>query len=211
MRAALSAAVTHTIAMPHGAVSGSRRGPFTWDDFVRLGEDDLRELIDGELVEVEVPTKWHEHVVAMLVTFLNAWAIPRKAGRALASGYKVRIDETRGVMPDVQFLTAAGFARAGQEGLDDGRPELAVEVLSPSSRGADRVKKLGWYASIGTPEYWIVDPQARTVERLVLSAEGHYTIADGASDAEVFRPASFEGLEVPLAELWDVPASWREE
>jgi Uma2 family endonuclease len=197
--------------MPHGAVSGSRRGPFTWDDFVRLGEDDLRELIDGELVEVEVPSKWHEHVVAMLVTFLNAWAIPRKAGRALASGYKVRIDETRGVMPDVQFLTAAGFERAGQGGLDDGHPELAVEVLSPSSRGADRVKKLGWYAAIGTPEYWIVDPQARTLERLVLAPDGQYRIAEGATDADVFRPPSFEGLAIPLAELWDVPAAWRDE
>jgi Uma2 family endonuclease len=201
----------HTIAMPHGAVSGSRRGPFTWADFVGLSEGDHRELFDGELVEVEVPSKWHEHVVAMLVTFLNAWAIPRKAGRALASGYKVRIDETRGVMPDVQFLSPAGFARAGDDGLADGHPELAVEVLSPSSRGADRVKKLAFYAAIGTPEYWIVDPQARTIEQLVLSAPGNYTIALGASDAEVFRPSTFEGLEIPLAELWDVPAAWREE
>ena len=38
-------------------------GPYTWDDFVALEEDDLRELIDGELVEVEVPTVKHEEIV----------------------------------------------------------------------------------------------------------------------------------------------------
>jgi Uma2 family endonuclease len=37
-------------------------GRYTWDDFVALDEDDLRELIDGELVEVEAPTKAHERI-----------------------------------------------------------------------------------------------------------------------------------------------------
>ena len=49
----------HTRVMPSSAASA----PYTWDDFVALEEDDLRELIDGELVEVEVPTKLHEYIV----------------------------------------------------------------------------------------------------------------------------------------------------
>jgi Uma2 family endonuclease len=57
-------------------------GPYTWDDFVALEEDDLRELIDGELVEVEAPTKLHEYIVWLLSHHLGAWALPRKAGFA---------------------------------------------------------------------------------------------------------------------------------
>ncbi len=45
-------------------------GPHTWDEFIALDEDDLRELIDGELVEVEVPTKLHEYIVWMLSHYL---------------------------------------------------------------------------------------------------------------------------------------------
>jgi Uma2 family endonuclease len=186
-------------------------GPYTWDDFIALDEDDLRELIDGELLEVEVPNDAHERLVPLLGFYLEGWAHTHGGGATFASGYKVRITDKRGVMPDLQFYRAGHAPRGQRHGLTQGHPDLAVEIVSPSSVRYDRVVKMNWYASIGTPEYWIVDPQARTIERLVLSSQGNYTIAEGASDADVFRPASFEGLEIPLGELWDVPAAWRQQ
>jgi Uma2 family endonuclease len=176
---------------------------YTWEDFVGLDEDDLRELIDGELVEVEVPTATHESIVLALGSFLRAWARAGHGGRALASGYKVRISEKRGVMPDVQFFRQGNDAVSEQDkALAVGRPDLVVEIVSPSSTRHDRVTKLRWYAQIGVPEYWIVDGAARTLERLVLN-DGVYTIAASLADAEVFRPESFEGLVIPLAEVWE--------
>jgi Uma2 family endonuclease len=179
-----------------------QEGPFTWDDFIRLDEDDGRELIDGELVEVEVPAKWmHEYVVASLCAFLRAWTT-RHGGIVLASSYKVRISNKRGVMPDVQLFRAENLVLVGQDdGLARGRPDLAVEVLSPSSRRCDRVTKLAWYASIGIPEYWVVDTEAVTLERLVLDG-GSYVIAQAVGEGETFAPSSFEGLEAPLVELF---------
>jgi Uma2 family endonuclease len=180
-------------------------GPFTWDDFVALEEDDLRELIDGELVEVEVPTKLHEYIVWILSHHLGAWARPRKAGFGVVSGFKVRISERRGVMPDLQFFRATNPAARGDAvGLVDGRPDLAVEIISESSRRYDRMTKLAWYASIGVPEYWLVDPSARTLERLVLQGD-KYLVADVVGEDALFRPASFEQLAIPLADLWELP------
>lgn len=191
----------HTPGMSSPAASA----PYTWDDFVALEEDDLRELIDGELVEVEVPTALHEYIVARLCAFLTAWAVPRRAGVAFASGYKVRISNRRGVMPDVQFYRS-GKEHPGrkEQGLVSGHPDVAIEIVSPSSARYDRMTKLAWYASIGTPEYWIVDPSTRMLERLVLKGE-HYLVAAVLGDDAVFRPDSFEGLEIPLAELWTMP------
>ena len=184
--------------MPSSAASA----PYTWDDFVALDEDDLRELIDGELVEVEVPTARHEDIVALLLYFLNTWAEAGHGGRARASGYKIRISERRGVMPDVQFYRRGNAAVRGQEpGLVQGRPDLVVEVVSPSSRRYDRVKKLAWYAQKGVPEYWLVDADARTLEQLRLEGES-YVIVAAVADDETFRPATFEGIEIPLAKLW---------
>jgi Uma2 family endonuclease len=60
-------------------------GPYTWDDFIALGEDDLRELIDGELLEVEVPNDAHELLVPLLIFYLVGWAETHGGGATFAS------------------------------------------------------------------------------------------------------------------------------
>jgi Uma2 family endonuclease len=105
-------------------------------------------------------------------------------------------------MPDVQLYRDGNrSSREQQRGLVRGHPDLVVEVVSPSSQRYDRVKKLRWYAQLAVPEYWLVDPQAHTLERLVLR-DGVYCIAASHADEETFRPDAFDGLEIPLAKLW---------
>lgn len=191
-------AMVHTFAMDTAGVLG----PHTWEEFVALDEDDPRELIDGELVEVEVPNEAHEHAVAELVYGLMAWGEAHAGTRVFASGYKVRVAPKRGVMPDVQlFLPTNPRKRGNDQGLAKGHPDLVVEIVSPSSRRYDRVIKLRYYASIGVPEYWLVDPEARTVERLVLGEKG-YVIVQVEADDEIFRPPMLEGFALHLARLW---------
>jgi Uma2 family endonuclease len=123
----------------------------------------------------------------------------------LGSGYRLRIDDRRGTMPDVQFYRR-GNSPAGQEtGLERGRPDLVIEVISPSSRSKDSVRKLHDYAALGVPEYWLIDPEAHTLERLVLR-QGAYSIVEALEGAVVFRPEGFEGLEIDLGRLWAEPA-----
>ena len=179
----------------------------TWADFVGLDEDDPRELIDGALLEIDVPNKKHEWIVATLVWLLNAWARPRDAGTVLASGYKIRISEGRGVMPDVQFIRRGRESILGDDAMVGGAPDLVVEVVSPTSARYDRVQKLAWYAAIGVAEYWIVDPQAETLEQLILGVDGRFVIGASLGGTDVFRPVSFPGLDVSLADLWGGPAA----
>ena len=186
--------------VPASETSASAR--YTWDDFIALDEDDLRELIDGELVEVEVPTVNHERVVRELVIELGLWC-RKHGGEVLPSGYKVRVSPRSGVMPDVQLYRKGNEITPDQkQGLVRGRADLAIEVVSPSSRRYDRVKKLRWYAQLGVPEYWMADPEERTLERLVLREGAYVIVASLDGDEDVLRPESFEGLEIPLATLW---------
>ena len=94
--------------------SSAASASYTWDDFIALEEDDLRELIDGELVEVEVPTKDHERVIFKLGGFLDRWE-EEHGGTGLTSGYKVRISARSGVMPDLQFSRAGNEISADQK------------------------------------------------------------------------------------------------
>jgi Uma2 family endonuclease len=105
-------------------------------------------------------------------------------------------------MPDLQFYREGNDAVRDQDsGLVRGRPDLVVEVISPSSRRYDRVTKLRWYAQLAVPEYWLVDPEARTLERLVLR-DGAYVIAASLAEEEMFAPETFDALSIPLARLW---------
>jgi Uma2 family endonuclease len=190
--------MSHTQGVPDLAA----HAPYTWEDFVALGEDDPRELIDGELVEIEVPTWKHERVVARLCQALGAWSDAAGGGEVVGSGYKVRVSDRRGVMPDVQFYRRGNTAAQDQDaGLVRGRPDLVVEIVSPSSRRFDRVTKLRWYAAMEVPEYWLIDAEAQTLERLVLR-EGVYVIEESLAENETFRPATFDGLAVNLGRLW---------
>jgi Uma2 family endonuclease len=185
-------------------VGFERPARFSWSDFVALDDDDRRELVDGELLEMDVPTETHEHIGALLIFHLVGWTRAGHPGRVLGSGYKIRISNKRGVMPDVQLYRSGNLPVGQEQGLTKGRPDLAVEILSPSSRSFDRVKKLHWYASIGVPEYWIVDPDAKTLEQLVLRGE-RYMIEESLTGDDVFTPSTFEGLRIPLRELWTQP------
>lgn len=175
----------------------------TWEDFLDLPDDDLRELIDGELVEVEVPGWDHEACVMNLGFHLVAWTRAH-GGQVLASGYKVRISKHRAVMPDVQLYRAGRKPPA--RGLDEGAPDLVVEVISPTSGRYDRKTKLEYYRSIGVPEYWIVDLQLRLLDRHLLKGDD-FIVGGTFDDTETFSPATFEGLSIPLAELFPDPAT----
>ena len=180
-------------------------GPYTWRDFIELDEDDPRELLDGYLVEIEVPTLTHERIVHELTFCLEQWARPRKAGMVLGSGFKVRINDRRAWMPDAQFYRAGNSPEGQEQGLERGHPDLVIEVISPSSSSKDRVQKRHDYAAIGVPEYWLIDPEVRILERQVLR-DGAYLMVEPIGGDVIFRPESFEGLEIDLRLLWNTGA-----
>ncbi len=173
-----------------------------WTEFIALPDDDRRELIGGQLMELEVPTELHEHIVMMLGYFLIDWRRANKGGVVLGSGFKVRIDDEHGFMPDAQYFKRG--REVPEQGLDEGGPDLAVEVISPSSAKYDRVDKLEGYASIGTSEYWLIHPDERTLHRYLLR-DGELILEETLEGDDVFRPSTFAGLEIPLSELWTLP------
>jgi Uma2 family endonuclease len=182
-------------------VSQADVGPYTWRDFIELDEDDPRELLDGNLVEIEVPTFTHEWIVNEVSFSLNQWARLQNVGQVLGSGYKLRVNDRRAWMPDLQFYRSGNSPADQEQGLERGHPDLVIEVISPSSRSKDSVQKLYDYAAIGVPDYWLIDPQARTLPRLSLR-EGAYSIVEAVEGDATFRPEGFDGLEIDLGRLW---------
>jgi Uma2 family endonuclease len=129
-----------------------------------LPDDGKRyEVLDGDLFVTPAPSLRHQDAVARLWARLNAHVRTHSLGLALVSPADIEFSPRRLVQPDVFVapLTERGRPR---EWRDISSLLLAVEVLSPSTARADRLRKRRIYQSERVPEYWIVDLDARVVE-----------------------------------------------
>ncbi len=127
--------------------------PFTVSDLEEMPDDGRRyELIDGELLVSPAPGWAHQEATLTLGLLLRQ-ACPASM-RVLLAPFAVRPDKYNEVQPDVLV------ARFGDLTEDDlpRAPVLAVEVISPTSRLRDASLKKAVYARLGTPSYWLVDP-----------------------------------------------------
>jgi Uma2 family endonuclease len=122
------------------------------------------ELVDGELLVTPSPGFGHQQAVAALLVALHEYARRERVGNALTSPFDVELERETITQPDIFVLSADESGRLQREGLPAFSLLLTVEVLSPSSSRHDRVRKRPLYQR-NVPEYWIIDLDARVIER----------------------------------------------
>jgi Uma2 family endonuclease len=138
---------------------------WTVDDLADLPDDGQRyEVIDGELFVTPAPSPRHQDAIAELYVLLREYLSRERVGHAYFAPADVTFSRTRAVQPDLLVVPLIGGRRPDRFG-DLGPLLLAVEVLSPSTARADRVAKRTMFRDEGVAEYWIVDLDARTIER----------------------------------------------
>ena len=124
------------------------------------------ELIDGELLVTPAPRLAHQVASFELCALLQAFLARELLGIAVMSPADLELRAGTITQPDV-FVIPAGTAIADDtlQWTDVKSLLLAVEVLSPSSLRTDRVTKRDFYLDSRVDEYWIVDLDARVIER----------------------------------------------
>ena len=140
------------------------RRDWTADDVRALPDDGNRyEVIDGELFVTPAPSWLHQRGVIELLLLVRPYA-DRCGLDTYVAPAEVAFSARRSVEPDLFVLPLFNGRRVARF-EDVKRLILAVEVISPSTARADRYKKRVLYQSEAVPEYWIVDADARFVER----------------------------------------------
>jgi Uma2 family endonuclease len=177
---------------------------FTYRDYKswELKEGERYELIEGTAYAMSAPTDQHQAV---------SWELGRQLGnfllgkpcKARAAPYDVRLfydedeDDDTVVQPDISVI--CDEAKRGPEGCR-GAPDLVIEILSPSNRGEECIRKFNLYLKAGVREYWIVSPETKAVQVFVLK--------DGAYQGKVYDKeapvpsAILEGFALDLKALF---------
>jgi Uma2 family endonuclease len=138
---------------------------WTPDDVRALPADGHRyEVVAGELLVTPAPSLPHQAAAVRLHRLLEDYLVAVSVGYVAISPADIEPEVGALVQPDV-FVAPLVGGRRPRSWRDIHSLLLAVEILSPSSARADRTVKRRLYQRAGVAEYWIVDLDARLVER----------------------------------------------
>ena len=173
----------------------------TYEEWLNLPvvEDAIEEVVNGE-VRIMPPNKWKHTIIIENLSDALKSQVDRKTVRVVASvfGLIIRKQPLTSRVPDLAVFLKKNIVE--QDGYIHSAPELIVEVLSARNTRRVMTEKVSDYEAIGVPEFWIISPEARTIEVLRLE-EGKLRTMQVATAGQL-SPKHFPGVAV------DVPAIW---
>jgi Uma2 family endonuclease len=164
--------------IPANWVSGAKQGEWTYDDYLKLPDDGRRyEILNGVLLLMPSPNDSHQNAVGWIYHYLLIHVKLAGLGKVRMAPLDVKLGPKNVFQPDVFVVLNEHLDRLTKGGVM-GAPDLAIEVLSPSTALEDRVDKHREYALAGVPEYWIVDPESQVVELFVLNGKEYRSLGE---------------------------------
>jgi Uma2 family endonuclease len=157
------------------------------------------EIIDGRLFVTPAPEVPHQLVVGELARLLSNYMIRVAAARVIASPSDIRRGPKTRMQPDV-FVVMMRDGKLPTYPFDMSTLLLTIEVMSPSSEVTDRRDRRIAYLDGGVPEYWVVDADARHIERWRTGDEAPEIVTDVISFQ---APGIDHALDIPLPEFFD--------
>jgi Uma2 family endonuclease len=175
----------------------------TAEDLFDLPDDgNLYELVEGRLVRVPPSCSAASLVAVTLLLSIGAFVRRHKLGICLGEGGGVRTRRNPDTVraPDISFISKERIPPGGlppRYYVDS--PDLAVEVLSPSDRFVNVLRKVQEYLAAGTRLVWVIIPAERSAVVFRPGAAPRILSGDATLDGEDVLP----GFTLPLADLWD--------
>jgi len=180
-----------------------KKRPATLDDLRGVPETMIAELVDGELMASPRPSTSHSNVAGGLTAELRD---PFQSGAGGPGGWWILYEPELHLTGDVLVPDFAGWRRERLPQMPDAPfleqpPDWICEILSPSTAGFDRVRKMPVYLRERVEHVWLVDPAARTIEAFRLDGVRWLLVGNYAGTGRV-RIEPFEARELDLSKLW---------
>lgn len=170
--------------------------------YAQISEEDKAEFINGEIVMHSPVRLRHNAASGHLYRLMSSYVGRHRLG--FVGLEKIMVSLTRNdYEPDICYFNPAKAAAFTPDQMRFPAPDLVVEVISESTEQNDRGVKFDDYAAHGVAEYWIIDPDAETLEQYLLPEGGDvYRLAIKAMTGQV-RSAAIPGFEFPVRAIFD--------
>ena len=185
----------------------AKRERFTFADCLTWDEDERIEIINGEAFMMATPSRIHQEICFEIGRQLGNY-LEGKQCKVYPAPFGVRLFERDGDSPEnVDTVVEPDISVVcDRRKLDEhgcvGAPDLIVEVLAPSTQRHDQLVKLNLYQRAGVREYWIVDPENRTVRAMVLADDGLLHVHEVYRQEDVAKVNVLEGCFIELSKVF---------
>ena len=174
---------------------------YTKEDYERLPEGSPYQLIGGELIMSPSPTFFHQRIAFKIASRLGAFVERNRSGAIVMAPMDVYFNEEDIYQPDIIFLRAEQLPKIDPDDRIHLTPDLVIEVLSPSTAYHDYSHKKKIYAEHGVKEYWIVDPQDKTIE-IMVNDSGIFRTEELLGVSGTVESAMFPGFSMKVEEVF---------
>jgi len=141
---------------------------FTYEDYLHFSDEKRYEIINGEVYMVPSPLTYHQKVLALLYMSLWDFVEEHQIGEVLLAPLDVVLSEIDVVQPDIMYISNERRRIITEKNIQ-GAPDLVIEILSPSTAYKDQTIKTKIYSKYGVKEMWLVDPEKKEIQLLVLN------------------------------------------
>ena len=185
----------------------AKKERYTFADCLTWGENERIEIINGEAFMMAPPSSRHQEICFEIGRQLGNF-LEGKRCRVYPAPFGVRLFEKDGERPeDVDTMVEPDISVVCDRSKIDrhgckGAPDLVIEVLSPSSLRHDRLVKLGLYQRAGVREYWIVDPEYKSVQVFTQDSAGSLQISEEYGRSDVARVNVLDGCFIDLGKVF---------
>ena len=171
---------------------------WTYNDYYNIDDDKRYEVIEGELIEMPSPKYIHQKISMRLSIKLGNY-IDKKGIGEILSAFDTIISDINVFQPDLLFISNENRKIVEERGIF-GSPDLVIEILSPSNRNHDKIKKFSIYEKFRVKEYWIIDPEKNVIEVFTLENENliSYCLV---KDGEKLKSKTFTDIELSYKDL----------
>ena len=173
---------------------------FTYNDYLQLPEDKRYELIEGEFFMVPSPNTSHQDALQNLFRTLDTYVRNRGLGKIYLAPLDILLSEVNVLQPDLLFISRERLGIITDKNIQ-GAPDLVVEILSPATAQRDKELKQKLYAKFGVREYWIADPNTKTIEVMSLAEEGFESVGT-YQEGTVMASPLLRGLSIEVREIF---------
>lgn len=185
------------------SVTTPAKRPATYEDLLKVPDNVIAEIIEGELFTSPRPAGPHERAAGGIYTRLRYFFDDGDG----AGGWWIAFAAELHLGQDILVPDISGWRRdrhpqhpvRGSAAVVP--PDWVCEVLSPSTGRVDRMHKLPLYGVHEVEYAWIVEPALRTIE-VFRRESGRWTLQGVHGGDEPARVAPFEAIEFPLSTLW---------